>query len=61
MKLTEYKLKDKMAHFTSFNLNNFKMVEAMELKLLNIGHLKWHHFPTAFHENLPSSSNAVSG
>jgi hypothetical protein len=61
MKLTEYKLKDEKSHFTSFNLNNFKMFEAMELKLLNTGHLKWHHFPTAFHENLPSSSKAVSG
>jgi hypothetical protein len=35
------------------NLNNFKMTEAMGLKVITLSTLEWHHLLTKFHENLP--------
>jgi hypothetical protein len=35
------------------NLNNFKMTEAMGLKIITLSTLEWHHLLTKFHENLP--------
>jgi hypothetical protein len=49
------------AHLTNFNLNHFKMVEAMVLKILHWGPLEWQHLPTKFHENLPFVSKVISG
>jgi len=49
------------AHLTNLNLNNFKMIEAMGLKLLHRGPLEWHYLRTKFHENLPSGSKVISG
>jgi hypothetical protein len=43
------------------NLNNFKMIQAMRLKLLQPGPLEWHYLLTKFHENLPSGSKVISG
>jgi hypothetical protein len=37
------------------------MVEDMGLKLLRGGPLEWHYLPTKYHENLPSSSEVISG
>jgi hypothetical protein len=45
---------------TNLNLNHYKMVDAMGLKLLHQGPLEWHHLPTKFHENLPISSKVIS-
>jgi hypothetical protein len=36
------------------------MIEAMELKLLHLGPLKWHYHRAKFHEKLPSYSKVVS-
>jgi hypothetical protein len=49
------------AHPTTLNLNNFKMNEAMGLKLLHRGPLAWHYLRTKLHENLPSGSKVTSG
>jgi hypothetical protein len=49
------------AYLTTLNLNNFKTIEAMGLKLLHRGHLEWHYFHTKFHENRSSSSKVISG
>jgi hypothetical protein len=49
------------AHFTNMNLNNFKMIEAMGLKIISTRSPEWHHFPTKFHENIPSSSKVITG
>jgi hypothetical protein len=49
------------AHLTTLNLNNFKMIAAMGLKLLHRGPLEWHYIHTKFHENLPSGSEVISG
>jgi hypothetical protein len=43
------------------NLNNFKTIEAMGLKIMHRGPLKWHYLLTIFHENLPSGSKVISG
>jgi hypothetical protein len=43
------------------NLNHFKMIEAMGLKLLHRGPIEWHYLRTKFHENLPSGSEFISG
>jgi hypothetical protein len=48
-------------HLTALNPNNFKMIEAMGLKLLHRGPLEWHYLCTKFHEILPSSSKFISG
>jgi hypothetical protein len=40
------------AHFTALNLSNFKIIEAMGLKLAYQGPLEWHYLPTKFHENV---------
>jgi hypothetical protein len=42
------------------NLNNFKMIEAMGLKLLHRGPLEYHYLRTKFHGNLLSSSKVIS-
>jgi hypothetical protein len=47
------------AHFTILNLNHFKMVEAMGLKLSHRGPLEWGHIPTKSHENLPVGSRDI--
>jgi hypothetical protein len=36
-------------HVTILNFNNFKMIEAMGLKLSLQGPLEWHHLPSKFH------------
>jgi hypothetical protein len=43
------------------NLNNFKLVEGVGLKLFHRGHLEWHYLGTKFHENLPSGSKVING
>jgi hypothetical protein len=48
------------ARLTTLNLNNFKMTEAMGLKLLHRGPLEWHYFHTIFRENLQSGSIVIS-
>jgi hypothetical protein len=48
------------AHLTTLDLSNFKMIEAMGLKLLHRGPLEW-HLHTKFHENLPGSSEVITG
>jgi hypothetical protein len=42
------------AHLATLNLNNFKMIEAMGLKI------EWHYLPTKFNETLPSGSKVIS-
>jgi hypothetical protein len=42
------------AYLTTMNLDNFKMIETMGLKLLHRGPLEWHYICTKFHQNLPS-------
>jgi hypothetical protein len=50
------------ANFTNLNISHFKMgEEAMGLKIIASRSLEWHHLPTKFHENLPSSSKVISG
>jgi PIN domain nuclease of toxin-antitoxin system len=49
------------AHVTTLNLNNFKIIEAMGLKLLHRDPLEWHYLRTKFHEILPSGSKVISG
>jgi hypothetical protein len=48
-------------HLTTLNLNNFKMIEAMGLKICLRGPPEWHYFRTKFHEILPSGSKVISG
>jgi hypothetical protein len=43
------------------SLSNFKIIEAMGLKLLHRGPLEWHYILTKFHENIPSCSKVLSG
>jgi hypothetical protein len=43
------------------NLNHFKTVEDMALKLLHRGPLEWHYLRAKFHQNLPSGSKVISG
>jgi hypothetical protein len=43
------------------NLNHFKMVKDMGLKLLHRGPLEWHYLRTKFHEDLPGGSKVISG
>jgi hypothetical protein len=38
------------AHLTNLNLNIFKMIEAMELKLLHQGPAEWYYLRIKFHE-----------
>jgi hypothetical protein len=45
------------AHLTNLNLNIFKMIEAMRLKIIARGPLEYHDPRTKFHENFPSGSN----
>jgi hypothetical protein len=49
------------AYLTTLNLNNFKIIEAIGLKLLYPGSLEWHYLHTKFRENLPSGSEVISG
>jgi hypothetical protein len=42
------------------NLNNFKMIEAMGLKIIAWGPVEWHYLPTKFHENLSKCSKVIS-
>jgi hypothetical protein len=49
------------AHLTTLSLNNFKMIEAMGLKILHLNSLDWHYLRTKFHENLPSGLEVISG
>jgi hypothetical protein len=49
------------AHLTNLNLDNFKMIEVMGLKLLHQGLLEWHYLRTKFHETLPSGSKVITG
>jgi hypothetical protein len=49
------------AHLTSLDLNNFKMIKAMGLKLFNRGFREWLYLLSKFHENLPSGSKVISG
>jgi hypothetical protein len=44
-----------------FSINNFKMIEAMGLKLLHRDPLEWHYLCTKFHGNLPSGSKVIRG
>jgi hypothetical protein len=37
------------------------MIEAMRLKLSHQSPFEWHHLPTRFYENLPSSSKDILG
>jgi hypothetical protein len=51
-----------MADFTNLNLNNFKTIEAMELKLSHRDPLESYHLRTKFHENWyfkPEASHAL--
>jgi hypothetical protein len=48
------------AHQINLNLNNFKMIEGKGLKLLNGDPLELHYLRTKFHENVRSSSEAIS-
>jgi hypothetical protein len=50
-----------MAHLRTFDLNNFKIIVAMGLKLLRVGPLEWHYLHTKFHENLRSGSKVING
>jgi hypothetical protein len=43
------------------NLNNFKIIEAVGLKLLHRGALEWNYLRTKFNEILPSGSKVISG
>jgi hypothetical protein len=38
-----------MAHLTTLSLSNFKMIEAVGLKIIQ-GPLEWHYLCTKFHE-----------
>jgi hypothetical protein len=50
------------AHLTTLNLSNFKMVEAMGLKIIaSRSPFEWHYLRTKFHENLPSGSKVITG
>jgi hypothetical protein len=42
------------AHLATLNRNNFKMIEAMGLKI------EWHYLPTKFNESLPCGSKVIS-
>jgi hypothetical protein len=44
------------AHITNLNFNNFKIIEAMGLRIIDSRSPS-----TAFHENLPSGSEVISG
>jgi hypothetical protein len=46
---------------SNLNLNNFKMLEDMGLKILHRGPLEWHYLRTKFLENLPSGSKVITG
>jgi hypothetical protein len=48
-----------MAYLTTLNLNNFKMVGSLGLKLFHRGLLEWHHFATKFHEKSTSRFKGV--
>jgi hypothetical protein len=51
-----------MAHVTNLNLNNFKVIEAMELKkILQRGALECHYLRTKFHSILGSGSKFSEG
>jgi hypothetical protein len=45
---------------TTLNLNHFKMVKAMGLKISALRSPSRHYLHTKFHENLPSSSKVIS-
>jgi hypothetical protein len=49
------------ARLTNLILNNFKIIEAMGLKLLHRGPLEWYYLRTKFHENVPRDSEVISG
>jgi hypothetical protein len=43
------------------NINKFKVIEAMGLKLLHQGPFEYRYILTKFHENLLSGSEVISG
>jgi hypothetical protein len=45
---------------TNLNLNHFKVVKDMKLKLLDRGPLEWQYLRAKFHENLSSGSKVIS-
>jgi hypothetical protein len=49
------------AHLTTLNLNNYKTIEAIGLKLMHRCPLEWLYLRTKFNEILPSSSKIISG
>jgi hypothetical protein len=49
------------AQLTTLNINNFKIIKAMGLKILHRGTFEWHYIRTKFHENLPSGSKVIGG
>jgi hypothetical protein len=49
------------AHLIILNLNNFKMIEAMGLKIAVSGLLEWNYLCICFHENVSSGSEVISG
>jgi hypothetical protein len=51
----------KKAHLTTLNLNNFKIIKAIGLKIIASRSLEWHYLHTKFHEILPSSSKVING
>jgi hypothetical protein len=61
MEHNQYKRTVQQGSSNNFNLNNFKTIAAMGLKLLYRGPLEWHYLHTKFHENLPSGSEVISG
>jgi hypothetical protein len=49
------------AGLTTLNLNNFKMIEAMGLKIIASRFPSMALIRTKFHKNLPSGSKVISG
>jgi hypothetical protein len=58
-KISKYAVEQGSPH--KFEPSNFKIVQAMKLKLLHRGPLEWYQLCTKFHENLPISSKVISG
>jgi hypothetical protein len=49
------------AHLKILNFNNFKIIEAIELKIMHQFPLEWHYLRTKFHEIIPSGSKVING
>jgi hypothetical protein len=49
------------AYLIALNLNNFKTIEAIGLKIIASWSLEWHYLHTKFHQNLPCGSTVISG